>query len=221
MIKSKSFPKTGRQTPALLNQQIRLLLSAGELQGWLVCSLGLVWSPLRCACSTICWLAGLLAPLLAPTSGERSSELVGGLRRHRWQECVTRWCESDGQRSPPLCCNWSPPPCGGHHTDPEQVSGLLRRGGGVQGCLEEGFSEDLPQAVRIAMTRGNPHHHQGLTAQHGGKRSPEGPRTVSRERPHGSKGSFEGEPQDGFYLHPRTRPVQSRRKGVSWGPRIR
>ena len=44
MIKSKSFPKTGRQTSALLNQQIRLLLSAGELQGWLVCSLGLVWS---------------------------------------------------------------------------------------------------------------------------------------------------------------------------------
>ena len=130
MIKSKSCLKTGRQTSALLNQQIRLLLSAGELQGWLVCSLGLVSSPLRCACSTICWLAGLLAPLLAPTSGERSSELVGGLRRHRWQECVTRWCESDGQRSPHLCCNWSPPPCGGHHTDPEQVSGLLRGEGG-------------------------------------------------------------------------------------------
>ena len=181
MIKSKSCLKTGRQTSALLNQQIRLLLSAGELQGWLVCSLGLVWSPLRCACSTICWLAGLLAPLLAPTSGERSSELVGGLRRHRWQECVTRWCESDGQRSPHLCCNWSPPPCGGHHTDPEQVSGLLRGRGG-------------PRLPRRGFLRGPP----PSSEDHNDARQPPpssrtDPPTWRQKVPRGSSHSLQGE----------------------------
>ena len=91
--------------------------------------------------------------------------------------------------------------------------------GGFQGSFKQSFLEILNKVLpsNIRMTRGNPHHHQGLSAQHGDKGVLEGPSMVPRD-PRGLKGSVED--QQGFYLHP-PRPAATRRKGVSWGPRVR
>ena len=151
-----------------------------------------------------------MAPLLAPVaSGRVSWSVVGLAKRH---SAATRWRESDHQRSPTCGATLFHRPAGGHRGS-QQLSGILLKRFSLEGSLAT--AAVIISSIR--MTRGNPHHHQSLSAQHGGKGGLEGPSMVSRE-PRGNKGSSEG--QHGFYLHP-PRPAASRRKGVSWSPRIR